>query len=210
MKGLLPKLALLAGAILISAAALETGLRVVFGSPVHFRYPQPRYVSDPAIGHWMQPGQQSFNHDQPLSVNSVGIRGPDYPRKAPPGTHRVLALGDSQTFGNGLRDSDTWPALLERQLVSKPSALRWEVLNGGLPATDTWQHERMLERLARSYEFDTVILGFYVNDVTGIYSAGDPEKRTNTLRMRTGTVYVMLCYVYVVTILIDCVHPVPR
>lgn len=189
MKRLVPHLALLAGALLVSAVAAEVALRVLYGSPVHFRYPQPRYVADPAIGHWMEPDQRSFNHSEPLSVNSVGIRGPDYPRRAPTGTLRVLAIGDSQTFGNGLPRGDTWPALLEAELRGTSRGPRWEVLNGGLSGTDTWQHERMLERLARSYAFDAVVLGFYPNDVTAIYRLGFPEQRTNTLLKRVGYVF---------------------
>ena len=56
MRDLLGKLSLLAGALLFLALCGEVTLRVIHGSPVHFRYPQPHYVWDPVIGHWMQPG----------------------------------------------------------------------------------------------------------------------------------------------------------
>lgn len=189
MSRLLAPLALLAGGLLFSALMAEIALRVVLGSPIHFRYPQPRYLPDPVLGHWMEPGQQSFNHDKPLSVNSVGIRGEDRPREPDPGTLRVLALGDSQTFGNGLAGPDTWPGRLEHELREEPDDPSWEVLNGGLPATDTWQHEVMLARLARSYDFDAVVLGFYINDVTRVYRPGTTSERTNTQSKRL--VYVL-------------------
>jgi lysophospholipase L1-like esterase len=167
--------------VVVSASAAEIALRVLRGPPVHFRYPQPYYVSDTEIGHWLRPNQESFNHHHPLRANSIGIRGPDYARQTPPGTHRILALGDSQTFGNGLALEATWPAQLEEQLAEE---LPVEVLNAGLPSTDTWQHERMLVRLSRQYEFDSVVLGFYVNDVAPIYRVRAPEERTNTRTKR--------------------------
>ena len=91
----LPLVLLLGGSISFSACMAETSLRLLYGRPVHFRYPQARYLADPAIGHWMLPNQRTFNHHKPLRTNSVGIRGPDYSREVPAGTRRVLALGDS-------------------------------------------------------------------------------------------------------------------
>jgi lysophospholipase L1-like esterase len=157
------------------------------GKPVHFRYPQPRYVHDAEIGHWLEPNQRSFTHDKPVFVNSVGIRGPEYSRQSPPDTPRILAIGDSQTFGNGLALPDTWPAQLEQEL-DRLGQGRWEVLNGGVPSTDTWQHVHVLRRLANAYSFDGVALAFYVNDVTRPWEAGPAQERTNTWLKRTGYV----------------------
>lgn len=181
MKALTARIALLVGTLFVLFGVGEVALRVIFGAPVHFRYPQPQYIADAEVGHWMQPGQSGFNHDEPLEVNSVGIRGRELSRDVPEGKRRVLALGDSQTFGNGLRHDETWPAQLEASLNAASSEeSQWEVVNAGLSATDTWQHERILERLTEIYEVDAVVLGFYVNDVSGTYDVGDPRERTNS------------------------------
>jgi len=158
------------------------------GKPVHFRYPQPRYERDAEIGHWLQPNQRSFTHDKRVFVNSIGIRGAEHSRVAPPSTRRILAIGDSQTFGNGLAMADTWPAQLEQEL-DRLGQGGWEVLNGGIPSTDTWQHVHVLRRLASSYSFDGVVLAFYVNDVTRPWEAGPAEERTNTWLKRTAYVF---------------------
>ncbi len=42
---------------------------------------------------------------------------------------------------HGIGIEDTWPKQLERGLNERAGAGDFEVLNGGLPATDTWQHE---------------------------------------------------------------------
>ena len=39
------------------------------------------------------------------------------------------------------------------------------MLNAGLPGSDTWQHEIILERMLARYNPDMVILAFYINDV---------------------------------------------
>ena len=47
------------------------------------------------------------------SFNSLGCRGPE-PRNVD--TAAILALGDSMTFGLGVGDLETWPAILDRRL----------------------------------------------------------------------------------------------
>jgi len=185
----LPALALLSTSLLFSAFVAELVLRRSMGKPVHFRYPQPWYVHDAQIGHWLEPNQRSFTHDKPVVVNSIGIRGEEYSQKPVPGTRRILALGDSQTFGNGLAEVDTWPALLEQRL-NRLGRGPWEVVNGGVAGTDTWQHVDILGRLAEAYAFDGVVLAFYVNDVTQRHTPGPAHKIefTNTLAKRTSYV----------------------
>ena len=46
-------------------------------------------------------------------INRAGYRGPERPRARRPGTLRILALGDSSTFGMGLCWEKTYAALLE-------------------------------------------------------------------------------------------------
>ena len=190
LKSILPQLALLAASLLLALLCGEVALRFLLGPPVVWKYPQEYYVFDPEIGHRLRPQQEAFTHDAPLRVNDRGIRGDDAPRTPAVGSRRLLALGDSQTFGSGLVLSDTWPKRLESRLLEVDPGSRWEVLNAGLTASDTWQHEVLLERLADVYEFEGVVLGFYVNDVSpGPRRA--PRKlsraaRTNTWSKRLG------------------------
>jgi lysophospholipase L1-like esterase len=183
------QLAVLAASLLACLAGAETVVRVVYGRPVHFRYPQEFYRPDPEIGHWLEPGQRSFTHDRAVATNSLGLRDREFLKRVPEGTKRVLALGDSQTYGEGLDVGDTWPKQLERRLSEAPASLRWEVINAGISGTDTWQHERILDRLAASYDFDVAVLGFYVNDVTPIYETSAARTRTNTAAKRA--IYVL-------------------
>lgn len=68
--------------------------------------------------------------------NSLGLRGPDRKIPAPPGTFRILLLGDSFAMGLGVKEDDTIAAQLENRLNSSPPAggggTRFEVINGGV------------------------------------------------------------------------------
>jgi len=156
---------LFAVSVMVSVIILEIALRVILPSPITWKHPQEHYVRDPEIGHWMEPDQQAFTHDKVVHINSVGIRDKEYTEQAQKGVYRILALGDSQTFGNGLELSDTWPKQLESLLNDYSKDIGYEVINSGLPGSDTWQHEIILQRMISRYHPDAVILAFYVNDV---------------------------------------------
>ena len=158
-------LLLLIVSIVIAAIFAEVALRVVLPAPIVWKHPQEHYQYDSEIGHWLDLNQQAYTHDKPVKTNSVGIRDSEYASVSTPGVYRILALGDSQTFGNGLELADTWPKQLEANLNQVGNSKAVEVLNAGLPASDTWQHEIILKRLLSIYQPDAVVLAFYVNDV---------------------------------------------
>jgi lysophospholipase L1-like esterase len=163
----------------------EILLRILYPAPGRFFYPQEYYSYDAEIGHVLQPLQNAFTHDRPVRTNSLGLRDGEL-TKAGPETVRVLALGDSQTFGNGLDLSDTWPKQLEGMLRKLQGGPRWEVINAGIPATDTWQHEIVLRRLLDSVTPQAVVLALYVNDVAPRYAPTEPDvsRLTNTWSKR--------------------------
>jgi lysophospholipase L1-like esterase len=101
-------------------------------------------------------------------INRYGLRGPDVALEKGPGTFRVLCLGDSITFGEGVRYEDTYPARLEELLSSRMTGKSVEVINAGVQAYGTRQSVDLFRSRARSFEPDVVILAFYLNDVTGM------------------------------------------
>ncbi|MEZ6066623.1 MAG: hypothetical protein R3B90_13155 [Planctomycetaceae bacterium] len=65
-------------------------------------------------------------------TNSLGLRGPEPTILKPPGTLRILCLGDDTTLAPLLPESECYPAVLERLLeerVQRPV----EVINAGMP-----------------------------------------------------------------------------
>jgi hypothetical protein len=174
-------LILLGGALVVASLLLEISLRLIYPAPARFVYPQEAYDFDPDLGHALRRGQIAFTHDRPVQINSLGFRGAEVTPRPAPRTLRVLALGDSQTFGNGLDLAETWPKQLEQRLQAAPGS-RWEVVNAGVPGTDTWQHEILLRRLLAAVHPHAVVLALYVNDVVPSHSPrkADGSTLTNT------------------------------
>jgi lysophospholipase L1-like esterase len=79
----------------------------------------------------------------------------------------VLALGDSYTLGIGVRDSDAFPARLERALNGMshgPGASAVEVLNCGVPGYATREARRFFESHRDRFAPDVVLLTVAGND----------------------------------------------
>jgi lysophospholipase L1-like esterase len=119
------------------------------------------YQPDPVLYWRLKPGQQCFtkvNHE-PVRVNSHGTRGAEFTVPKPPGTYRVLMLGDSRTFGWGLKEEATYCGLVEsglREMLGEQA--RVEVINAGVNA---WSYPQMLLFLrerALAWEPDVVVL----------------------------------------------------
>ena len=104
--------------------------------------------------------------DVAVQVNSLGYRQAEFdPVKAD--QLRIVALGDSFTFGDGVEERDAWPRALERALAAGASR-RVEVINAGVPGR--WVDEYYLELKRRSLPLqpDVVVVGFFLgNDIVG-------------------------------------------
>ncbi len=98
----------------------------------------------------------------PISTNSLGLREKEIgPRQ--PGGIRIVGLGDSFSFANGVTNEQTYFKVLERKLqtmLDRPV----EVLNCAVPAYSPLQELRMLEKYAMAFNPDIVLMGFFVGN----------------------------------------------
>src|SRR3989344_7768918 len=93
-------------------------------------------------------------------ISSQGIRNELVTVPKPEGVFRILAIGDSFTYGWGVNLEDSWPKVLEN-LLSKEK--RVEVINAGVYGIDP---DGAIE-VCRRYNYlkpDLIILGLYSTD----------------------------------------------
>lgn len=84
-------------------------------------------------------------------------------RPKPPGKIRLIAIGDSFTYGHGLKPGDPWPRQLEA-LLNGGDTGRFEVLNCGVGDTDVAATTQLFMEHLLPLEPDAVIYGWYLND----------------------------------------------
>lgn len=152
--------------------------------------PRVRFVNDPGAVQRMflasAPGASELEIVQ--RVNEQGFRGRCAAVPKPHGVFRMACLGDSHTFGHGLREGEPWPAVLERELGRPIGSERIEVLNCGVVGYDTEQEVALLERRVLAFEPDLVLLQFYFNDTTmpplAALRCGDAPPRARSILER--------------------------
>lgn len=107
-----------------------------------------------------------------VHVNAAGFRERGFEMVKRPGTYRVAVVGDSFTFGNGIRTSDRFSDRIQAQL---PDHI--EVLNFGRAGANTPEHRQLVETLLTQIDPDFVLLQWYVNDSEGDDSSARPKFR---------------------------------
>ncbi len=98
-----------------------------------------------------------------VSIDSLGYRGSDFPLQKPPEELRILAVGDSYTYGDFVANGQTLPAAIERRLSSRCER-PVRVINAGVGGSTISTHLPMVER-GWVTSPDVVVLTFSENDV---------------------------------------------
>ena len=177
------RLLALALSVLLSFLAAEVLIRVLVGAPLAEHLPIMMMQAHPERGWMMVPGQDHYTYHHLAHINSLGLRGPEVGPKEE-GTVRILALGDSLVYGQGVGDDETIPFLLQEMLTAQdPAGRKWEVINSGHRAYDTRQELALLEELGPELQPDVVVLFWFWNDLR----EHDPRAMYDSLR-REGEV----------------------
>lgn len=100
-----------------------------------------------------------------LQTNSVGLRND---REIEENAVRILAIGDSFTYGMYVHNHETFPARLEERL-NQLLPVEVQVLNAGVPGYTIQDELEYLHEKGLALEPDVVILGTYTNDVFDFY-----------------------------------------
>lgn len=98
-----------------------------------------------------------------LVTNSVGLRNTDELNKDASVT-RILAIGDSFTYGFYVHNEEAYPARLE-EVLEQTTDRRYQVLNGGVPGYTLQDELAYLNEKGLALNPDIVVLGVYTNDI---------------------------------------------
>lgn len=179
------KLLLLVG-LMLGLAASEVALRLA-----HVSYPQP-YAPDPHCGTRLRPGWEGWWRKEGsayIRINRYGFRQGDRQPAKPPGTFRVVVLGDSFIEAFQVPDEQTFCAQLEGQLhnAAALAGRPVEVLNFGVSGFGTAQELLMLRHYVWPYQPDVVLLALFPgNDLRNNSSELEPYKVRPFYRLESG------------------------
>ena len=105
-----------------------------------------------------------------IATNEMGLRDHTLSPAPPPGTSRILVLGDSVAFGWGVNLESAFPRQLEEQmsLTGRPV----ETVNSSVPGYNSRQEMTFLDLFGARLRPDTVLLLYVDNDIDAI----DPRR----------------------------------
>jgi lysophospholipase L1-like esterase len=118
----------------------------------------PFMREDPEVFWSPRPGWKGEFRGKPVTINALGLRGPEVVLPKPAGTKRVACFGDSITFGFGVADDETY----SRFLAAEIEAHGGEVVNAGITGYTSHQVLRLMTRLAPELQMDvaTILIGW--------------------------------------------------
>ncbi len=153
---------LLTGILLLGLLALEGAARAFHWWPDPFLQPDERFglAHIPNASGWWVNIEAPGEFQTPVRINSKGLRDREYPYEKPPGTFRILLLGDNFAEAFQVPLEDSFQEVVEVRLNGE-LPLPVEVINAG-----TWLYSTDLELLfyrleGRNYRPDLVLLAFH-------------------------------------------------
>jgi lysophospholipase L1-like esterase len=163
----------------LSLASLALCLLVAEGVarvwfPTRYRQPPPsrdhwtavlhRASDVPGLGYELAPNVDTRFWGLPVRTSSLGLRGGEVRAQRDEGSRRICALGDSFTFGFGVRAEDAYPSALQQLFERDDATRRVEVLNMGVGGYSTADEALVLRYKALPLSPDLVTVGFFFND----------------------------------------------
>ena len=150
--------------VALSALAAEGIVRLVAPQPAVL-FDEGLYIPDEATGHRHRPGYRGsltnvVEFNTRVEINDVGLRGP--PLRNEPGRARIVVLGDSFVFGQGVEANQSLSSRLEARLTE--SGQRVEVLNAGVRGYGTAHEAAWLRRYGAPLAPKVVVLGIFLGN----------------------------------------------
>lgn len=98
-------------------------------------------------------------------LNGFGLRDDDFPLSKPAGEYRVVAIGDSFTFGIGVQFPHNWTEVLE-DLLARRRGGDVQVVNAGFASGhDPIMYAPWIEQVGLDLEPDVVVVALCLNDL---------------------------------------------
>ena len=146
----------------VTTVCLEVTARL---SGVRSGWLDPRlYAPNPITVYATRPAFQGDFAGAWVSINSEGLRGGEVPAQKQPQELRVLILGDSVAFGQGVPQDEVFAARLEALLETDGTRRTYRVINAGVPGFNTVNERDYLVHAGEHLQPDAIIVLYVDND----------------------------------------------
>ena len=130
-----------------------------------------RKVPIPGVPYLLKPNLRKAWGLGRVVTDEFGLRN-EHPVEKPEGVHRVLMLGDSVTFGYGVDQAQSFPAVLEG-LLNQSNQTKYQIINAGIPGYSIRDEGALLPTLLARYKPDLVLWTVTSNDYDDSFGIDD-------------------------------------
>ncbi len=154
----------------LAAGVVELGFRSFYNKTYEMHFgSSASYRLDKDLIYEFEPSsyyvyQQAADMQEIRDINAFGIRDDDVNSKDPD-VYRLMAVGDSYTYGHGVPRQQSFPNLLEQILGKNIAGRQFEVINAGVPGYNMDQEYRFFTSRLLELKPDFVILALEEKDI---------------------------------------------
>ncbi len=189
-KNFLQKAAIVISSILVTLIIMEVGIRLT-GLWVKDSYDNRDYFAEtgiPGVPYRLKPNIHAKWAKTNIIANSEGIRARREYDDKKKGVFRILAIGDSITFGMGVDQDDAYPRQLEKLLNRYTNtAIEYEVINGGMSGFNASDEAHFMAYLSEKYRPDLIIWMLIANDYDDSLGVNENGKMTSNIPTYAAT-----------------------
>ena len=165
--------------LVVSLLLIESFCRLVIDDGMHYHLEMWKYAinlkqisNNPKIGHEHLPNQKIMLMGVNVETNNYGLRSGQIDKEPGNDITRILMLGDSVTFGWGVKYDETISRGLEESLSYTING-KVEVINAGVGNYNTSMQAEWFDTIGVFFSPDLVVLNFFINDaeLTPTYKA---------------------------------------
>lgn len=132
-------------------------------------YPEDLYIFDEKLDYKYKPNFEGHFSSTtygsiPIVINSLGFRDHEFRLKKDKNFYRVLLLGDSITFGAGVRMEETYAKITER-LVKERCGKNFQLINAGVNSYHFAHYYIFIKEHISKFDPDHLMIGLCINDV---------------------------------------------
>lgn len=161
-----------------AVGAIASVWLLLIGAELWVRHDDPQEVNgwgeraalqeDPRFGWRMIPDRTTRlrwqGYDYRVSANALGFPGPLYPPERPPGTLRIMTIGDAFTSAEGVDTDAAWPRLLEHDLAEREGTRPVQVQNFAITGYGPNQYVAVARAYLPVFRPDVLLVSLFVND----------------------------------------------
>jgi lysophospholipase L1-like esterase len=143
-------------------------------------------MEDPVFIWRQKPGLNTVFQGVKVSTNDFGFRESEKTGRKKNGVLRICCMGASPTFGWGVEESRTYPAVLQQLLKLSHFSEKPEVINAGEIGFSSWQGLELLNKKILSYKPDVITVSYVLNDIDRYRFYGNDGKPDNETKLKSA------------------------